>query len=243
LCACARAGYACAAWGAGGSRCLPSKWIQWRFCARFAEIYPHRCSLPPHRAPGSCARRASRTDRESDLCSIQDRESVPEARFGRRLRARCRAWRWRIRPLRRPRRCTAKRSRREAIRRSCTSRRRGTAPPRSAPRPTRRRGFWCASTRRKSRCSFALSASSPPPPPPYCCPYPCPYCALTPSLPSRLQARSSSWRSRPPTACSPECRCVHCALVRTTRGNTFIENCHAQKGPRAGKLGKMSRTG
>ena len=23
------------------------------------------------------------------------------------------------------------------------------------------------------------------PPPPYCCPYPCPYCTLTPSLPSR----------------------------------------------------------
>jgi len=25
---------------------------------------------------------------------------------------------------------------------------------------------------------------TPPPPPPYCCPYPCPYCTLTPSLPS-----------------------------------------------------------
>jgi len=30
-----------------------------------------------------------------------------------------------------------------------------------------------------------LEALPPPPPPPYCCPYPCPYCTLTPSLPSR----------------------------------------------------------
>ena len=45
------------------------------------------------------------------------------------------------------------------------------------------------------RCPHASSTSTTPrgaarspPPPPYCCPYPCPYCKLTPSLPSRHAA-------------------------------------------------------
>jgi hypothetical protein len=38
---------------------------------------------------------------------------------------------------------------------------------------------------------------APPPPPPYCCPYPCPYCTLTPSLPIR---RRESWTRRAGTS-------------------------------------------
>ena len=36
-------------------------------------------------------------------------------------------------------------------------------------------------------------------PPPYCCPYPCPYCTLTHSLPFRWRAQSSSRRPSQPT--------------------------------------------
>ena len=49
----------------------------------------------------------------------------------------------------------------------------------------------------------------PPPPPPYCCPYPCPYCTLTPSLPIRCEPlvliSDTTVRSRtlPPSAPPP----------------------------------------
>jgi len=33
--------------------------------------------------------------------------------------------------------------------------------------------------------------------PPYCCPYPCPYCTLTPSLPRRSDAQKGYLRVRP----------------------------------------------
>ena len=39
---------------------------------------------------------------------------------------------------------------------------------------------------RDNPAMIAPDGSPPPPPPPYCCPYPYPYCTLTPSLPSRL---------------------------------------------------------
>ena len=37
-------------------------------------------------------------------------------------------------------------------------------------------------TSKEHAASWAVAT---PPPPPYCCPYPCPYCTLTHSLPSR----------------------------------------------------------
>jgi len=40
----------------------------------------------------------------------------------------------------------------------------------------------------------------PPPPPPYCCPYPCPYCTLTPSLPRRYLDAFKFKKTAPPAA-------------------------------------------
>ena len=51
--------------------------------------------------------------------------------------------------------------------------------PRHTPRPTPRR-LGAGKRRRET-----TGAAQPRPPPPYCCPYPCPYCTLPPSLPSR----------------------------------------------------------
>jgi hypothetical protein len=36
-----------------------------------------------------------------------------------------------------------------------------------------------------AQIGLAEMGETPPPPPRYCCPYPCPYCTLTHSLPSR----------------------------------------------------------
>ena len=89
----------------------------------------------------------------------------------------------------------------------------------SAPRSARRR-CGCPLWPRRTRCStrpLAGAVASPPPchpllragrlgtgcaspPPPYCCPYPCPYCTLTHSLPSRCSSCGSSLTS-PATQC------------------------------------------
>ena len=53
-----------------------------------------------------------------------------------------------------------------------------------------------------------------PPPPPYCCPYPCPYCTLTPSLPSR---RLPPTTRRPPPSRSPRLRARAARAVRRSR--------------------------
>ena len=63
------------------------------------------------------------------------------------------------------------------------------------------------------------------PSPPYCCPYPCPYCTLTPSLPSRLLApRGHDARARDKRAMS-----------RADARRLFREVC-AARGAAAGLL-------
>ena len=52
-------------------------------------------------------------------------------------------------------------------------------PPHTCTRPLTRRGVPCRQGRSCTRCSSTSGS----PPPSYCCPYPCPYCTLTPSLP------------------------------------------------------------
>jgi translation initiation factor IF-2 len=60
-------------------------------------------------------------------------------------------------------------------------------------RGARARGRRCGGRARPQR-GAALGGC---PPPPYCCPYPCPYCTLTPSLPSRsLGGWGLVWRLR-----------------------------------------------
>jgi len=61
------------------------------------------------------------------------------------------------------------------------------SPPRHRPPPTPHRCPRQATSRRCARRPAAQRARPSrfsPPPPPYCCPYPCPYCTLTPSLPT-----------------------------------------------------------
>ena len=41
------------------------------------------------------------------------------------------------------------------------------------------------------------------PPPPHCCPYPCPYCTLTPSLPTVAPTRVPTVHSLPPSLLLP----------------------------------------
>jgi hypothetical protein len=65
---------------------------------------------------------------------------------------------------------------------------------------------WCASGDLDARrCTF--DRASVPPPLPYCCPYPCPNCTLTPSLPSRSATAASrrlpAPRRPPPAARRP----------------------------------------
>jgi len=51
------------------------------------------------------------------------------------------------------------------------------------------------------------------PPPPYCCPYPCPYCTLTPSLPTRSIPGRTLWIDVPSVmraACCSAARIVGC---------------------------------
>ena len=65
-----------------------------------------------------------------------------------------------------------------------------------------------------ARRAVALARHGPSPPPPYCCPYPCPYCTLTPSLPSRWR-RCSSWSAsrRSPTRSAPPPRPARAGLT------------------------------
>ena len=46
-----------------------------------------------------------------------------------------------------------------------------------------RRGRRAGGAASESGFGAGVGGWSPPPPPPFCCPYPCPYCTLTPSLP------------------------------------------------------------
>ena len=57
-----------------------------------------------------------------------------------------------------------------------------------------------SATRARPVAGLRLRTEALSPPPPYCCPYPCPYCTLTPSLPSRRSSCGSSLTS-PATQC------------------------------------------
>ena len=74
----------------------------------------------------------------------------------------------------------------------------------SHAKKTRRLTAGCLGAGRDdARRAGELHRRVPPPPPPYCCPYPCPYCTLTPSLPSRCfqghgRGRRDARRAAPP---------------------------------------------
>jgi len=97
----------------------------------------------------------------------------------------------------------------------------GTGPPATAERKCKWR--WCSYC--WSRAD--LSRRARPPPPPYCCPYPCPYCTITPWEP-RGPARGPrrSWRRGRARPWSP---------APTPRGSARALPCALRE--RAGELG------
>jgi hypothetical protein len=77
-------------------------------------------------------------------------------------------------------------------------------------------------------------------PPPYCCPYPCPYCTLTPSLPSRRSTRCASLASGSPWRTPRVCRCWRHA-PRGGVGRSFTRSCTRSRAPRPRPLQRWSR--
>ena len=61
-----------------------------------------------------------------------------------------------------------------------------------------------------ARFSSGTTREHDPPPPPYCCPYPCPYCTLTPTLPSRRRYCGTRWDAE---GRRPRGRCTSCSTA------------------------------